>query len=122
MNDYRALRVLVVEDEPVVAMCLEDILDGLGCTTVGPAARLAEGLALAENEALGAAILDINLGGERSTPIAQALRRRGVPFAFASGYGAVPEGFENSVPLIEKPYRDADIDAALKAILGAIRP
>lgn len=117
MSGYGALRVLVVEDEPVVAMYLEDILAGLGCQTVGPATRLADGLAMAENELLGAAILDINLGGERSTPIAEALRRRGVPFAFASGYGTRPEGYETQ-PLIEKPYREADIDAALKVILG----
>ena len=117
MSGDAALRVLVVEDEPVVAMCLEDILDGLGCETVGPAARLVDGLAMAENELLGAAILDINLGGERSTPIAEALRRRGVPFAFASGYGTLPEGFE-TLPLIEKPYREADIDAALRALLS----
>lgn len=117
MNAWQGLRVLVVEDEPVVAMCLEDILDGLGCEPVGPASRLIEGLALAEREELGAAILDINLAGERSTPIAEALRRRGVPFAFASGYGTPPEGFE-TWPLIEKPYREADIDATLKALLG----
>jgi DNA-binding NarL/FixJ family response regulator len=114
---YGGLRVLVVEDEPVVAMCLEDILETLGCETVGPAGRLTEGLALAEQEALGAAILDINLAGERSIPIAETLRRRGVPFAFASGYGAPPEGFE-TLPLIEKPYRQTDIDTALRAILG----
>jgi DNA-binding NarL/FixJ family response regulator len=114
---YGGLRVLVVEDEPVVAMCLEDILETLGCETVGPAGRLAEGLALAEQETLGAAILDINLAGERSIPIAETLRRRGVPFAFASGYGAPPEGFE-TLPLIEKPYRQTDIDTALRAILG----
>ncbi len=117
MSSYRGLRVLVVEDEPVVAMCLEDILDMLGCEIVGPAGRLAEGLALAEQEDLGAAILDINLAGERSIPIAEALRRRGVPFAFASGYGAAPEGFE-TLPMIEKPYRATDIDTALRAILG----
>ena len=116
MSGYIALRVLVVEDEPVVAMCLEDILEGLGCETVGPVARLAEGLALAENEALGAAILDINLGGERSTPIAEALRRRGVPFAFASGYGTCPEGFDGP-PMIEKPYREAEVVAALRVLL-----
>ncbi|TGX50345.1 response regulator [Sphingomonas gei] len=117
MSEYAGLRVLVVEDEPVVAMCLEDILESLGCETVGPAGRLAEGLALAEREDIGAAILDINLAGERSTPIAEALLRRGVPIAFASGYGAVPEGFE-TVPLIEKPYREADIDAALRGLLN----
>lgn len=117
MSGHAGLRVLVVEDEPIVAMCLEDILEALGCATIGPAAGLTEGLALAESETLGAAILDINLAGERSTPIAQTLRARGVPFVFASGYGAVPEGFDD-VPLVAKPYREADIDAALQGILG----
>ncbi len=118
MSSYSGLRVLVVEDEPVVAMCLEDILETLGCETIGPAGRLAEGLALAEREELGAAILDINLAGERSTPIAEMLRRRGVPVVFASGYGAAPEGFEH-LPLIAKPYSEADIDAALQGLLGS---
>lgn len=111
-------RVLVVEDEPVVAMCLEDILEGFGCITIGPASRLAEGLALALAGGLDAAILDINLGGERSTAIAEALRRQSIPFAFASGYGACPEGFEGHLPLIEKPYRDAEVLGALTRLLS----
>ena len=111
------LRVLVVEDEPIVAMSLEDILESLGHAPVGPAGRLSEGLAIAEAEPLDAAILDINLGdGERSTPIAEALRRRGIVFAFASGYNSVPEGFEGT-PLIGKPYREGDIDAVLRRLL-----
>lgn len=118
MNEFGPVRVLVVEDEPVVAMCLEDILDALGCVPVGPASRLSEGLALAENETLDAAILDINLAGERSVPIAEALRLRGIPFAFASGYGAAPEGFASQAPLIEKPYGERDIEAALRKLLG----
>lgn len=116
MSDLAGLRVLVVEDEPIVAMCLEDILECLGCVTIGPASRLAEGQALAEAGGLDAAILDINLGGERSTSIAEALRARSIPFAFASGYGAPPEGFEG-LPLIEKPYREADVVATLSALL-----
>lgn len=116
MTGLAGLRVLVVEDEPVVAMCLEDILDELGCVTVGPASRLSEGLSLAEGEALDAAILDINLAGERSNAIAEVLVARGIPFAFASGYGTVPEGY--GVPMIEKPYRTADIGRALSALLG----
>jgi len=116
MTALAGLRVLVVEDEPVVAMCLEDILEELGCVTVGPVGRLIEGLALAQREPLDAAILDINLDGERSNRIAEALRDRGVPFAFASGYGSAPEGF--GAPMIEKPYRTADIERALGALLG----
>lgn len=115
--NFGGKRVLVVEDEPVVAMCLEDILEGLGCVTIGPASRLAEGLALAEGkDGIDAAILDINLGGEWSTSIAAALVGRGVPFAFASGYGNPPEGFEGP-PMIEKPYREAEVVAALRVLL-----
>lgn len=112
----RRLRILVVEDEPIVAMCLEDILENLGHQTVGPAIRLPDGVALAETEAVDAAFLDINLGGERSTPVAEILQLRGIPFVFASGYGARPDGFDNSVPLVEKPYQDSDIAAALTAL------
>ena len=117
MSEFGALRVLVVEDEPVVAMCLEDILDALGCVPVGPVGRLSEGLALATSEMLDAAILDINLAGERSTPIAEVLRGRGVPFAFASGYGSAPEGFADYAPLIEKPYGTREVEAALRVLL-----
>ena len=116
MTRFEGLRVLVVEDEPVVAMCLEDILESLGCVTVGPASRLGEGLALAEAGGLDAAILDINLGGEWSTSIAETLRAQSIPFAFASGYGSAPEGFEGP-PLIEKPYREADVVKALRGLL-----
>jgi len=117
MTGLAGLRVLVVEDEPVVAMCLEDILEELGCVTIGPAARLTEGMALATGETLDAAILDINLGGERSTEIAATLRARGVPFAFASGYGSLPEGFADRM-MVEKPYRTADIGGMLSRLLG----
>ena len=113
MTRFEGLRVLVVEDEPVVAMCLEDILEGLGCVTIGPASRLAEGLALAEAGGVDAAILDINLGGEHSTAIAEMLRHGHVPFVFASGYGSPPEGFAEGAPMLEKPYREADVVAAL---------
>ncbi len=118
MSGLEGLRVLVVEDEPVVAMYLEDLLEALGCQTIGPASRLSDGLALAEDNGFDVAILDINLGGERSTPIAEALRARGVPFAFASGYGAPPEGFGDEVPMIEKPYREAQVAAALDRLLA----
>lgn len=111
------LRVLIVEDEPIVAMTLEDILMDLGHDVVGPAGRLDEGLELAEEPVLDLAVLDVNLGGERSTPIARRLRERGIRFVFATGYGAAPEGFED-VPLVSKPYRQRDISAALAAAQG----
>ena len=118
MSATAGTRVLVVEDEPIVAMCLEDMLEAMGYVPVGPASRLEEGLRLAESEAIGAAILDINLAGERSEPIAAALKARGIPFAFASGYGSPPEDFAEGVPMIGKPYRETDVAAALAALLG----
>jgi CheY-like chemotaxis protein len=117
VTELEGLRVLVVEDEPVVAMCLEDILCGLGCVPVGPASRVAEGLALAEAGGIDIAILDINLGGDRSTSIAESLRSQSIPFAFASGYGTAPEGFEGP-PMIAKPYRERDIVAALTLLVS----
>ncbi|MBO9622475.1 MAG: response regulator [Sphingomonas sp.] len=117
MGAIAGKRVLLVEDEPIVAMALEDMLDALGCTVLGPATRLAEGVALAEGEPIDAAILDINLMGDTSTPIADVLRLRDVPFAFASGYGTVPEGYEEA-PLIEKPYREQDVAAVLEVLLS----
>src|SRR5262245_16301848 len=106
-------RILVVEDEPIVAMCLEDMLDELGHATIGPASRVADGLALAESAAPDAAILDINLSGERSDAIAHALNARGVPLVFATGYGAPPDGFGPETPLLEKPYRLEQLRTAL---------
>ncbi len=121
MSGFDGLRVLVVEDEPVVAMCLEDILEALGCVTIGPASRLSEGLSLARSSPADAAILDINLGGERSDEIAAALRERGIPFVLATGYPVPPEGFPHAAPLIEKPYREHQVEAALAALLRPAR-
>lgn len=114
---FEGARVLLVEDEPIVAMCLEDMVSGLGCEIVGPAAGLDEGLAMAEREELDGAILDINLEGRRSYPIAQMLLRRGVPFAFASGYGSIDEATGIVAPLIPKPYSEEQIAAALDEML-----
>lgn len=118
MSRFEGARILVVEDEPVVAMCLEDILEYLGCVTIGPASNLADGLALADQAEVDAAIIDINLGGERSDAIAAALERRGIPFVLASGYPTAPEGFVTSAPLIEKPYREPQIEAVLATLLA----
>ncbi|MBO9712673.1 MAG: response regulator [Sphingomonas sp.] len=99
-------------------MCLEDMLEALGCIPIGPAGRLDEGLRYAHDAALDAAILDVNLGGEQSIAIAEALLARGIPFAFASGYAAAPEvGGAQAAPLIGKPYRESDVEAALTALL-----
>ena len=111
-------RILVVEDEPIVAMCLEDMLQGFGCEVIGPAARLDEGLSLAASETLDGAILDVNLGDARSYPIADFLGSLAVPVLFATGYGRADYPDRTGVRLIEKPYHTEQLRAELTALLG----
>ncbi|HEX9329756.1 MAG TPA: response regulator [Reyranella sp.] len=80
------LRILVVEDNFLAAEVVRDALERSGCTVVGPVGRMADGLALAQQEKLDGAVLDINLNGDRCFPIARALTSRGVPFVFLTGY------------------------------------
>ena len=90
-------RILVVEDEMMIAMLVEDTLTDAGCVVVGPFARLAEAMVAARNADVDAACLDINLFGEQVFPAAEALAARGVPFVLLSGYGdkALPPGREH---------------------------
>lgn len=120
-NGMAGKRILVVEDEMIVAMLIEDILADAGATVVGPAARVARALdLLAEQDQLDGALLDVNLAGEITTPIAQVLRDRGIPFAFATGYGVagVPEGFAGQ-PLLQKPFQEHDLHRVMAEVLAA---
>ena len=83
---FTGLRILVVEDNFLAAEVVRDMLESNGCTVVGPVGRIADGLRLAEQEALDGAVLDVNLNGDWCFPIAEALRRRDVPFIFLTGY------------------------------------
>jgi CheY-like chemotaxis protein len=85
-NSLNGARILVVEDNFLAAEVVRDMLESSGCAVIGPVGRIADALRLAEEEALDGAILDINLNGERCFPIALALRQRGVPFVFLTGY------------------------------------
>jgi CheY-like chemotaxis protein len=109
-------RVLIVEDEALVAMLLEDMLADHGCSVAGSASRLSQALALATDPhlAFDAAILDVNLGGEPIFPVAEALAARGAPFIFATGYGAggLPAAWRNR-PTLQKPFNHADVGKAL---------
>lgn len=110
--------VLVVEDEALVAMLVEDALLDAGATVLGPAATVAEALALLERETPHVAVLDLNLAGETSTPVADALALRGIPFVVATGYGAdgLPAGHA-SVPVLAKPYDPDDLTLALSRLV-----
>jgi DNA-binding response OmpR family regulator len=107
-------RVLVVEDEFLVSLLLEDQLTQLGCEVVRTAASLAEGLSAAANDEIDLAVLDVNLNGERSFPIAAALRERDTPFIFATGFGRA--GIEPTfadAPVLQKPYSEHQLRRAL---------
>lgn len=111
--------ILVVEDEPIVALSLQDMLDDLGYDVAGPAYRIAAALELARTAAIDAAILDVNMGGETSYGVAEALRGRGIPYLFATGYGrqGLEPGHEETL-VLPKPYREAQVARALEALLG----
>ena len=112
-------RVLVIEDESLVAMLLETILDDMGCAVVGPESNIDDGLISATTEpSLDAALLDVNVAGREVFPVAEALKARGVPFVFSTGYGeaGLPEHWRGN-PTIQKPFTEAAIrDALMKAL------
>lgn len=113
-------RVLVVEDESLVAMLLETILEDMGCLPVGPASTVDEGLAMAvDGERLDAALLDVNVAGREVFPIADALRERGVPFVFSTGYGegGLPDDWRGH-PTVQKPFTENAIREALMKAMG----
>jgi len=108
MADLRGLRILVVEDEALIAMALEDILLDLGCTVVGPAASVDAALQLVDGP-LDGALLDVNVKGTLIYPVAEKLAARGVPVALCSGYAltsAIPAPYD-TWPQIAKPYNPA---------------
>jgi CheY-like chemotaxis protein len=116
--DITGRRVLVVEDEFVIALDLQLALYRLGCEVLGPVASVAEALVLLRHERPDAAVLDINLRGETVFPVADALAERGVPFVFATGYdeSAVPPAYR-AVPRWEKPFNPQTLAKALPQLV-----
>jgi CheY-like chemotaxis protein len=109
------LKVLVVEDNLLLAEVTKILLEESGCQVVGPAGWLQHGLELAQDEPLDGAILDINLHGEMSFAIAEVLRTRGVPFVFVTGYedrSIVPLAYR-SAPRLDKPVADERLIEAM---------
>ena len=111
-------KVLVVEDEMMIAMLIEDMLDEFGCKLVGPATSVPRALELIDREQVEVAILDLNLDGKDTYAIADALRRKHVPFIFATGYGSTGLRQEyGSRPVLQKPFQASDLETALAQAL-----
>ncbi len=110
------LRVLVVEDEFLVALDLSSILDDLGCVVLGFAATVPEALCLLAADPPDVTLLDINLDGARTTPVALALAADGVPFIAVTAYASLPEPVFDGVPIVGKPFRPEQVRDALLAL------
>ena len=120
MTDVAGKRVLIVEDELLVALSLEDTLRGLGCAVIGPVATLGEALRIADDVDADLAILDVNLRGEQVFPAAEILAGRGIPLVFCSGFvGAapLPSCFGDALQ-VPKPYTDRVIANAVRQLAG----
>jgi len=112
-------RVLVVEDELLVALLLEDMLIEAGCVVIGPFARLPAALAAARKEAVDVALLDVNVAGQKIFPVAYVLEERGVPFLFVTGYGrAVLPRDRPEWEACVKPFDPAQLTERLAQMAG----
>lgn len=116
MTGRTVKRILIVEDELLVALHLEDMLINLGHQVIGPCTRIRDAMESA-HAGIDFAILDINLAGTPSFPVADILRQRGIPFAFASGYGAagLVDRFRSET-ILRKPY---DLHEVRRALAGS---
>jgi len=111
-------RVLLVEDEMLVVWLIEDMLADLGCAVVGPAASVNQALAMIDAEAIDVAVLDVNLNGQMSSPIADALATRGVPFVFSTGYDkdTLLDSYR-IFPVLQKPFHRSELSDTFAKLL-----
>ncbi len=119
-STLNGIKVLVVEDETIVAMLLEQMLEELSCELAGVAGQVAAATELARSTDADVAILDMNLAGQKVDPVAEVLAARNVPFVFASGYGE--DGLTSQWrdrPVLPKPFR---LDQLREALLKALGP
>lgn len=121
MSGLERKKVLVVEDEALLAMSLQDMLTDMGAHTVGPALSIEKALRLAEEGEFDVALLDLNLSGRSSYQVADIVRERAVPYVFVTGYGKVDTGHHAAAPMIQKPFQPEQIKAALSNALAAGR-
>lgn len=115
-QDVRRLRVLIIEDESLVAMLVEDMLLDLGHDIAGVVGRLDEAISTARSADIDLAVVDLNLNGQRTDAVAEILYRRGVPFVFATGYG--PAGVRadwTHAPVLQKPFQPRELQQAIAA-------
>ena len=123
MSDNDKTRILIVEDEIIVAMFMEDMLAEYGYQVAGVASRLEEAMARAEAPDFAVAVLDVHLNGKDVFPLADRLAEQGLPFVFATGYGArgIPERHAGR-PVLQKPFLPDDLARTLSRLGPDVRP
>jgi CheY-like chemotaxis protein len=116
INSTQRLRVLVVEDNFLIAEMISDLLQECGCAVIGPAPSLEAALELLDKMGPEAALLDINLAGTLSYPLAGALESRSIPFVFLSGYddGTILPPEFRAVRKLPKPFERKDVEDVLE--------
>jgi len=121
-NGSGTRRVLVVEDDVMIRMLIEDMLGDLGFAVAAEASKVHEALAAVNSTAFDVAILDVNLSGETTGPVAEALAARGTPFVFATGYGehGLPDQFRDR-PLLKKPFQIESLKRMLETALAGAK-
>jgi CheY-like chemotaxis protein len=117
MKTLTGLRVLVIEDDFLVAQIAVDMLEELGAIAIGPGPSVQQALQLIQSETVDAALLDVNLRGQSSDAVAQALHEKGIPYIFVTGYGAVRFDQKNT-PLLNKPYTQENLAEVLTKLLN----
>ena len=121
-NEGAGCRVLVVEDDMLIAVAIEEVLHALDCQVVGPVASLEKALKLAQGETFDVAILDVTIRGGKIYPVAELLLARGIPFVFASGYGdwALPEALRDQ-PRLMKPFTATELEEQIRLLCSAAK-
>jgi CheY-like chemotaxis protein len=117
--NLKGLRILLVEDEAMVAMLIEGMLEALGCQIVECAASVPAAMQAIELREFDGAVLDVNLGGTQVYPVAECLASRRLPFLFVSGYGQTPEMKARfpATRVLKKPFDSVELARGLKAVI-----
>jgi len=118
MKSLTGIRVLVVEDDLLVAQIAVDMLEDLGVNTLGPAATVQQALSLLQTQSLDAVLLDVDLRGQPSHAVAQALDEKQIPYVFVTGYGAASFD-KKDTPVLGKPYTQDNLADALTSLLSS---
>ncbi len=119
MPDFTGVRVLIVEDEAIVAMMLEEMLEELGCEIAASVATVAGAEHAVRTTDVDLALLDVNLSAETTIDFARGLARHPIPFAFCTGYGSagVPEDLQDR-PVLTKPLAPSELRKAIERVLS----